>query len=70
MPRTYTLWAIFDSNGDMLLWSIRAQRFQAQRSAAAGCMGFTQYALFDGDRARWKYLYKRGYRCRKVKVIP
>jgi hypothetical protein len=66
--KTYKLWAVFAPGDNLLLFTVRIKRNEAMEKATAGCMGFRTFQNLDNERARWKHLYKQGYRCRRVTV--
>lgn len=58
-PKPVKMWAVVDPSGDILIWSARYRRNNAIRAA-----------IDNGKSGVWRFLYRRGYRCVRVTVIP
>ena len=62
------MWAVFDYHGNLMAWTVRVRRADAQIESVSGCMGFREFERLGNDHARWRYLYRQGYRAAKVTV--
>lgn len=58
-PKPEKAWAVFDADGDIMLNSIRSDKFYAKAAVA-----------FEGRTVKdsWEILKSEGHRCHKVKV--
>lgn len=58
-------------NGTPLLWcDAYTERKAAMRNATRNCLSSDEYERLGNTSARWRVLYRRGYRIRKFAAVP
>lgn len=65
-----TFWTVVDGEGQQIPWlGAWPHRADAMQRATEGRMGYQEYERLGSPRARWGYLYRRGYRAVKVRLV-
>lgn len=63
-------WSILNvNNGSLIYWAgAQAERSMALDLAVRGLMGSRDYERLGNHKARWRFLYRQGYRLVRVRV--